>query len=88
MTLRPEPYLRLWNEKTFARLSALREQADARGVSMAGLALAWVMSHPLVTAPIIGPRRPEHLQPVREALDMELDSQEREALSGLFSIHD
>lgn len=84
MTLRPEPYLRHWNENTFGALSSLGQRADARGISMAGLALAWVMSHPLVTAPVIGPRRPEHFQPVREALDVVLDSEERDALSDLF----
>ena len=51
---------------------------------MGGLALAWVMSHPLVTAPIIGPRRVEHLEPVREALSLQLTQQERTQLSELF----
>lgn len=85
MTLRPEPYLHLWNENTFSALAQLQDEADARGVSMAGLALAWVMSHPLVTAPIVGPRRPEHLQPVLEALALDLDPEERTALAQLFS---
>ena len=84
MTLRPEPYFKLWNEKTFAGLGGLRQAAQERGVSMAGLALAWVMSHPLVTAPIVGPRRPEHFQPVREAVELKLTPDEREELSALF----
>lgn len=85
MTKRPEPYLQLWNERTFTGLEHLREEAQARGVSMAGLALAWVMSHPLVTAPIVGPRRPEHFQPIREALGLKLAEDERELLAGLFA---
>jgi aryl-alcohol dehydrogenase-like predicted oxidoreductase len=85
MTLRPEPYLHLWNEKTFSSLAQLQVEAESRGVSMAGLALAWVMSHPLVTAPIVGPRRPAHLQPVLEAVDLELDLDERAELTKLFS---
>lgn len=84
MTLRPEPYFKLWNEKTFAGLDGLKQAAQERGVSMAGLALAWVMSHPLVTAPIIGPRRPEHFQPVREALEIKLTLEERDRLNALF----
>jgi aryl-alcohol dehydrogenase-like predicted oxidoreductase len=84
MTLRPEPYMHLWNEPTFSGLSRLGQEAELRGVSMAGLALAWVMSHPAVTAPIIGPRRPEHFKPVREALGVELSSREREEIASFF----
>jgi aryl-alcohol dehydrogenase-like predicted oxidoreductase len=85
MTLRPEPYFKLWNEKTFAQLAQLQQEAAQRGVSVAGLALAWVMHQPQVTAPIIGPRRPEHFQPVREALSLALSQTEWQALADLFS---
>jgi aryl-alcohol dehydrogenase-like predicted oxidoreductase len=50
---------------------------------MASLALAWVMSHPLVTAPIVGPRRPEQLQPAKNALAIKLTPAEREAIAKL-----
>ncbi len=83
MTLRPEPYVRYWNEQTFAGLERVRAEAERRGVSMAGLTLAWVMSSPDVTAPIIGPRKPEHFQPVREALGQRLSAQERETIANL-----
>jgi aryl-alcohol dehydrogenase-like predicted oxidoreductase len=85
MTLRPEPYFQYWNPQTFDGLERLRAEAERRGVSMGGLALAWVMSHPLVTAPIIGPRKPEHFQPVREALELRLSVEEREAIGGLIA---
>jgi aryl-alcohol dehydrogenase-like predicted oxidoreductase len=85
MTLRPEPYFKLWNEETFAKLAQLQQEAKQRGISMAGLALAWVMHQPQVTAPIIGPRRPEHLQPVREALALTLSQAEWQTLSDLVS---
>jgi aryl-alcohol dehydrogenase-like predicted oxidoreductase len=84
MTLRPEPYQRYLNDATFHRLEQFRAQAEARDVSMGGLALAWMMSNPLVTAPIIGPRRIEHFEPVREALSLHLTPQERDNLSELF----
>lgn len=84
MTLRPEPYQRLLNDATFRGLEAFRAQAERRGVSMGGLALAWVMSHPQMTAPIIGPRRSAHLDPVREALSVTLTTAERDELAGLF----
>lgn len=85
MTLRPEPYATLERPGTFAALDLLRAEAVRRGISMAGLSLAWVMSHPVVTAPIIGPRRPDHLEPVREAMDVRLTSAEREHLATFFA---
>lgn len=84
MTLRPQPYATYVKPETFAGLERLRMEADGRGVSMAALSLAWVMSHPLVTAPIIGPRRPEHLQTARDALGMQLTAEERGAIAGVF----
>ena len=56
----------------------------ARGVSLAGLALAWLLRVPEVTAVIVGPTRAEHLEPVREALFLDLTSEERAHLRGLF----
>lgn len=84
MTKRPEPYLHLWTESTFAGLERLSEAAAERGVSTPGLALAWVMSHPLVTAPIVGPRRPGHFAPVEEALATPLTGSERDEISSFF----
>ena len=63
MTLRPEPYRGLEEEKTYAGLDALEAAAQERGVDMATLSLAWVLSHPLVVAAVVGPRRPAHLEP-------------------------
>jgi aryl-alcohol dehydrogenase-like predicted oxidoreductase len=84
MTLRPEPYFRYLNETIFRGLAQFKAEAERRGVSMGGLALAWVMSNPLVTAPIIGPRKLAHFEPVHEALSLQLTAQEREELSKLF----
>jgi aryl-alcohol dehydrogenase-like predicted oxidoreductase len=84
MTLRPGPYADIEQASTFAGLDLLRAEAARRGVSMAGLSLAWVISHPVVTAPIIGPRRPEHLDPVREAMTIELTAEERGRLANFF----
>jgi aryl-alcohol dehydrogenase-like predicted oxidoreductase len=57
-------------------------------VSTGALALAWVMSHPLVTAAIAGAARAsEHLSLVREALAVELDGPSREQIGSWFSAH-
>jgi aryl-alcohol dehydrogenase (NADP+) len=41
---------------------AVGEVAEARGVSRATVALAWLMSRPGVTAPIVDARKPGHLE--------------------------
>ena len=84
MATRPEPYLHLRTDAVFDALGAFAAEAESRGVSCAALALAWVLSHPDVTAAVVGPRRPEHLRPVEEALSLELDRVERDSLAALF----
>src|SRR5262245_49882221 len=84
MTLRPEPYTHLVNERIFRGLDALTEAARARGVSVEALALAWVLRHPQVDAAIIGPRTPAHLDAALAALDIALPADEAAALAALF----
>ena len=83
MTLRPEPYQRLVNERTFAALASLSDEARSRGVEMSTLALAGVLHHPLMTAAIIGPRRPAHLDSALAALDVTLSAEDAARLEGL-----
>ncbi|HEX5692694.1 MAG TPA: aldo/keto reductase [Roseiflexaceae bacterium] len=84
MTLRPEPYHALQNQQVFAGLDKLRDRAAEHGADMAALALAWVMAHPLVTMPIVGPRRPQHLDVARRALEIRLSQDERTTIAGFF----
>ena len=82
MTQRPESYLRYADEQVFDALEAFERQAFGRGVSLAGLALAWLLGVSEVTAIVVGPTRAEHLEPVREALALELTTADREHLRG------
>ncbi len=84
MTKRPEPYLRFWTEATFAAIDRLAESAADLGVSTAGLALGWLRHHPDVTASIVGPRRPEHLLPVQEAVALKLTQPQWQEIGDLF----
>jgi aryl-alcohol dehydrogenase-like predicted oxidoreductase len=84
MATRPEPYLHLVNDRVFHGLDALADEAKERGVSTAALSLAWVLGHPDVTATVVGPRRPEHLESVPQALSIELARAERDSLATLF----
>jgi aryl-alcohol dehydrogenase-like predicted oxidoreductase len=83
MTQRPESYLQYATDAVFDGLEALEREALARGVSMPGLAIAWLLIVPEVTAIVIGPTRAHHLDPVREALALDLTPDDREHLRGL-----
>jgi len=85
MTLRPEPYVGYTSDRVFDALEELGRQAVDRGVSMAGLALAWALSLPELTAVVVGPGRTEHLAPAFEALDIDLSPTERDNLTEVFS---
>jgi aryl-alcohol dehydrogenase (NADP+) len=52
---------RYWNEKEFETIEALRPIAAEAGMSMATLAMAWVLSNQAVTAPIVGASKPGQL---------------------------
>jgi aryl-alcohol dehydrogenase-like predicted oxidoreductase len=54
--------------------------AETRGVSMAQVALAWVLKNPVVDAPIVGVTKQHHLVDAVAALDLELTSDEVTAL--------
>ncbi len=82
MTMRPEPYRHLEDDRIFDGLEALEQAAAERGVSTAALALAWALG--TVGSLVVGPRRPEHLEPVREALSLSLSPAEHEELGSLF----
>jgi aryl-alcohol dehydrogenase (NADP+) len=52
---------RYWHDREFETIEALRGLAAEACMSMASMAVAWVLANPAVTAPIIGASRPEQL---------------------------
>ncbi|MEM7284708.1 MAG: aldo/keto reductase [Actinomycetota bacterium] len=56
------------------------EIADNRGISRAQVALAWMLSKPYVTSPIIGATKMHHLTDAVAAVDVTLDDDEIAAL--------
>ena len=83
MTQRPEGYAAFLDDAVFEALEALEARAQERGISMAGLALAWMLAQPDLAALVVGPMRPEHLEPIREALAHPLDVLAGEEIGGL-----
>ena len=82
MTLRPEPYRHLETDRVYDGLDALGRAAADRGVSMGGLALAWALG--TAGSVVVGPRRPAHLDSVRDAVGLTLTDAELGELGSLF----
>ena len=61
-------------------LQNLAAVAAARDVAPATIALGWLPAQPVVTAPIVGVTRTEHLRDAVASLDVELSSEELDAL--------
>jgi aryl-alcohol dehydrogenase-like predicted oxidoreductase len=66
---------------------SLRGVAQGRGVPPAQVALAWLLSKPAVTAPIIGATKIDHLQAALAALEITLTRAEVEALEAPYQPH-
>jgi 1-deoxyxylulose-5-phosphate synthase len=72
------------NAPILERVSAV---AEARGLPMAQVALAWMLSKPVVTAPIIGATRPNHLEDAIAALSVQLTPEELRLLEEAYRPH-
>src|SRR4051812_34783416 len=66
-------------ERNLALVDALREAAEASGVTVAQAAIAWVLSRGEDIVPLVGARRPERLAEALGALDADVDFARLEA---------
>ena len=71
-----------------AVVDALHQIAEVRGASMAQVALAWVLSKPVVACPIVGATKPKHLADAVAALDVRLTADEAQALENPYAAQD
>jgi aryl-alcohol dehydrogenase (NADP+) len=60
---------RYWKEQEFQTIEDLRALGNQAGMSMATMAVAWVLANPAITAPIVGASRPEQLADSLAAVD-------------------
>lgn len=63
------------------------EIAQKRGISQAQVSLAWLLSKPAVTAPIVGATKPHHLEDAAAALSLRLSSEEIKDLEEPYTPH-
>ncbi|WP_296666131.1 aldo/keto reductase [Demequina sp.] len=69
-------------------IDAVERVAAERGVPMAHVALAWVLSKPVVASAVVGATKPHHLADAAAALDLELTADEVAALEAPYETQD
>lgn len=85
LAIAPGLYSAVFTEQNRVRAAALEPLARELEVSVAGLALAWLRWHPLVTASIVSPRHSSQWDAVTEALALDLDDETAEQVGALFA---
>ncbi|RKY62873.1 MAG: aldo/keto reductase [Candidatus Latescibacterota bacterium] len=61
----------------------LKPIAQEKGITLSELAHAWLLHRPGITAPIIGPRTPEHLRSALRACEVELTEEDMARIDGI-----
>lgn len=69
-----------FNDQNFATLDKLKEVASSKGTTVAAVALAWLLSRPMMTAPIVGANSVKQLQDLLPAATLVLSAEEVAAL--------
>jgi aryl-alcohol dehydrogenase-like predicted oxidoreductase len=77
-------YARRYGERSlFEVADRFEEIARDHGMHPITLAIAWVMSHPAVTAPLVGGRSVEQIEPALRAAEVTIDRELRDRVSAL-----
>jgi aryl-alcohol dehydrogenase-like predicted oxidoreductase len=74
---------RVDKESAFDMVDAMRPMAEQRGVSVAAIALSWLLHQPVVSSVIVGAKRSGQLAENLAACDIELTAEELEMLDRL-----
>ncbi len=92
--------MRTETDEAFVRLFAKTEEADkkvvgrvaevaqARGVPRAQIALAWLLTKPMITAPIVGATKLHHLDDALASVTVKLSAEEIAALEAPYVPHE
>jgi 1-deoxyxylulose-5-phosphate synthase len=76
-----------YQDDDFKVAERLSEVAQARGLSNTQVALAWMLSKPVITAPIVGASKPHHLDQALASLEVELSPDEIKKLEEPYKPH-
>jgi aryl-alcohol dehydrogenase (NADP+) len=77
----------LYSDSDRPIVEAVLAIAQKRGVSPAQVALAWVLTNPVVSSPIVGATKSEHLADAVAAVDLHLDEEEIATLEEHYTPH-
>jgi aryl-alcohol dehydrogenase (NADP+) len=64
---------RYWHEGMFGTVEQLKPLAEQAGMTLARMAIAWLLANPVITAPIVGASRAEQLDETLQAVEKPLD---------------
>ena len=76
-----------YQEDDFAVAERAGEVAKSKGLPNMQVALAWILSKPVVSAPIIGASKPHHLNDALAALNVKLTPEEIARLEEPYKPH-
>ena len=76
-----------FRDEDFAVAERVAEVAEGRGITGSQAALAWILSKPYVTAPIMGATKLDHLDQAIAALDIQLSKEEIKRLEEAYKPH-
>lgn len=74
-------------DSDFDIVNRVSKIADQRGLPNAQIALAWMLSKPYITSPIIGASKPGHLEDAVAAVSVKLSDEEVKQLEELYQPH-
>ena len=77
----------LYENSDLAVAARVAEVARRRGLAPARIALAWLLSRPGLTAPIVGATRMEHLEDAAASVDVSLSEEESRSLEEPYRPH-
>jgi aryl-alcohol dehydrogenase-like predicted oxidoreductase len=77
----------LYSDDDQSVVEAVLRVASKRNVPPAQVALAWVLKNPVVSSPIVGATKPEHLSDAVAAVELELDDAEIAELEAGYKTH-
>jgi 1-deoxyxylulose-5-phosphate synthase len=78
---------RFYSEEDLTIAQRVSDVAEARELPMAQVALAWMLTKPVVTAPIIGATKPQHLDDAVAAVAVQLTPDELRHLEEAYQPH-
>src|SRR5438874_7840915 len=78
-----------WTDEAARKVSdRVAEAAKARSIPRAQIALAWLLSKPVITAPIVGATKLHHLDEALASVNVKLSAEEIASLEAVYLPHE